>query len=304
MAPTIEKLCGNFKLGEAPFWDESSQVLYFVDINGYTINKYDPKTKKHTSAYVGKNVSIIIPVKGKKDQFVITLERELMLVTWDGVSPKPSKMVKLLEVDQNTKNVFNDGKCDPSGKLWIGTMGGPPVVIADIPLGKGTLYSIQNKKSTPHLTGIGIANGLAFNTELKKMYYIDSRTGTVDQYDWDTNKGSISNGTPIFTAKKNGLDGMVFDGMTIDTDGNLYVAVWGSRVIKIDPKKPETLLDTFHMPAKIISSVCFGGANLDELYVTSGQVGITPGPDDGATFKITGINAKGFAEVPVDLEKM
>lgn len=54
MAPKIEKLCGNFKLGEAPFWDEESQVLYFVDINGYTINKYDPKTKKHTSAHVGK----------------------------------------------------------------------------------------------------------------------------------------------------------------------------------------------------------------------------------------------------------
>ncbi|XP_072381101.1 regucalcin-like [Diabrotica undecimpunctata] len=301
MAPKIEKLCGNFKLAEAPHWDESSQMLYFVDINGYSINRYDPKTKKHTSAHVGKNVSVIIPVKGKKDQFVVSLERELMLVTWDGLSQKPSKMEKILEVDPNTKNVFNDGKCDPSGKLWIGTMGGPPVVIADIPLGMGTLYSIQNKKASPHFSNIGIANGIAFNTDLKKMYYIDSRTGTVDQYDWDVVTGKIANGKPIFTAKKNDMDGMVFDGMTIDTDGNLYVAVWGSRVIKIDPRKPETLLDTIMMPAKIISSVCFGGSNLDELYVTSGQVGISPGPDDGAVFKITGLGAKGYAEVSMVL---
>nr|XP_023014141.1 regucalcin-like [Leptinotarsa decemlineata] len=192
MAPKIEKICGNFKLGEAPHWDADTQTLYFVDINGYSIHRYVPATKKHTSAYVGKNVSIIIPVKGKTDQFVISLERELVVVTWDGESDKPSKVEKLYEVDKDIKkNVFNDGKCDPSGRLWTGTMGGPPVVIADIPLGKGTLYSFQDKKITSHFGGIGIANGIAFNVQLKKMYYIDSRTGTVDEYDFDIEKGVL-----------------------------------------------------------------------------------------------------------------
>lgn len=55
MKPVIEKLCGNFKLGEAPHWDDASQMLYFVDINGHTINRYVPATKKHTSAYIGKS---------------------------------------------------------------------------------------------------------------------------------------------------------------------------------------------------------------------------------------------------------
>lgn len=72
------------------------------------------------SIFLGKNVSIIIPVKNKKDQFVITLERELVLVTWDGESSKPSKIEKLQEVDKGSSNVFNDGKADPSGRLWIG----------------------------------------------------------------------------------------------------------------------------------------------------------------------------------------
>lgn len=63
----------------------------------------------------------------------------------------------------------------------------------------------------------------------------------------------LANGHAIFTAKKNKLEGKVFDGMTIDTEGNLYVATWGGSVIKIDPRKPETLLDTIEMPAKIVS---------------------------------------------------
>ncbi|CAG9864385.1 unnamed protein product [Phyllotreta striolata] len=304
MAPKVEKLCGNFKLGEAPFWDEDAQALYFVDINGYTINKYDPSTKRTTSAYVGRNVSIIIPVKGKTDQFLVSLERQLVLVTWDGLSERPSKMEKLLEIEPDKpKNVFNDGKCDPSGRLWIGTMGGPPVVIADIEHEKGTLYSLERgrAKMVPHVPRIGIANGLAFDSAAKRFYYIDSRSGTVDAYDFDLQEGRISNGRAVFTASKHGLHGMVFDGMTIDRDGNLYVAVWGSRVIKIDPRTPETLLGTIEMPAKIISSVCFGGPNMDELFVTSGQVGIVPGPADGATFKVTGLSAKGYPEVKIAL---
>lgn len=68
----------------------------------------------------GKNVSVIIPVKGKKDQFIITMERDLMLITWDGESDELSKIEKLHEVDKNTTNVFNDGKADPAGRLWIG----------------------------------------------------------------------------------------------------------------------------------------------------------------------------------------
>lgn len=70
-------------------------------------------------------------------------------------------------------------------------MGGPPVVIADILPEKGTLYSFEKGTVTPHVGKIGIANGIAFNVDLKKMYYIDSRTGTVDEYDFDIRTGKI-----------------------------------------------------------------------------------------------------------------
>lgn len=71
-------------------------------------------------------------------------------------------------------------------------MGGPPVVIADILPEKGTLYSFEKGTVTPHVNKIGIANGIAFNVEQKKMYYIDSRTGTVDEYDFNIASGEIS----------------------------------------------------------------------------------------------------------------
>lgn len=70
-------------------------------------------------------------------------------------------------------------------------MGGPPVIIADILLEKGTLYSFEKGVPTPHVGKIGIANGIAFNVGLKKMYYIDSRSGTVDEYDYDVKSGKI-----------------------------------------------------------------------------------------------------------------
>lgn len=72
-----------------------------------------------------------------------------------------------------------------------GTMGGPPVVIADILPEKGKLYSFEKGNVTSHVNKIGIANGIAFNVSLKKMYYIDSRTGTVDEYDFDIASGKI-----------------------------------------------------------------------------------------------------------------
>ncbi|XP_018335136.1 regucalcin-like, partial [Agrilus planipennis] len=142
-----------------------------------------------------------------------------------------------------------------------------------------------------HIDGVHISNGLTWNPSLKKMYYIDSGTRTVDEFDYDQTNGTISNRKPIFTLEKHNIPGIP-DGMTIDSDGNLWVAVFlGSRVIKIDPRKPETLLETIKIPALLTTSVEFGGPNLDELYVTSGRFtfqGKTPEPPvDGALYRVT-----------------
>ncbi|KAG5887000.1 hypothetical protein JTB14_024216 [Gonioctena quinquepunctata] len=295
MSPKVEEVLSDFSLLEGPHWDSNNECLYLVDLLKQSIYKYVPSTKKLTSATLGQNVSIIIPIKGKKDQFLVTLDKSVASITWDGVSSTVSNITKLYEVDHEAPNVFNDGKCDPTGRLWAGTMGSPAKLLSSIPDGKGSLYSFQKNNVQKYRTEVGISNGIAFNEQLQKMYYNDSFRGTVDQYDWDQ-QGTLKNLKPIFTKEKHGISEGIFDGMTIDTDGNLWVAVFGeSKVIKIDPRRPETLLESIELPANQVTSVAFGGTNLDELWVTSGTLPDVPvGPKGGSLFRITGINAKGF----------
>ncbi|RZC42485.1 SGL domain containing protein [Asbolus verrucosus] len=302
MNPKIERLTESITLGEAPHWDVETQSLYYVDIIGMAIYKYTPETKKSVKASVGLNqVSFIIPVEDEKNQFVVSLGRELVRIFWNSETEDIRIIEKLTEVEKSEDfiyNRFNDGKCDPSGRLWAGTLN----TVAEGPLvypPKGTLYSLDSeRKITNHLKNLRIANGLAFNTKLRKMYYIDSSEGTVDQYDFDVTNGIISNRQPIFTLSKHKVTGIA-DGMTIDVDGNLWIAIFnGSRIIKIDPQRPETLLDTIEMPVKQITSLTFGGPDLDELYVTTGAFKIDneelPPPDNGALYKVTNIGTKGL----------
>ncbi|KAJ8944496.1 hypothetical protein NQ318_011754 [Aromia moschata] len=308
MAPVVEKVveCGD--LGEGPHWDAETQTLYFVDIVGHNIHKYVPSTREHTKAYIGKNVSIIIPVKDKSDEFVITIGREIVRIKWDGESETVTILEKLYEVEPDTPHVFNDGKCDPSGRLWAGTLGVASVKDDQFPDEQCNLYSFYNKQVITQLSKIGLSNGIAFNTDRKKMYYVDSLKGTLDEFDFDIKNGTISNGKPIYTlnAKRGIVDGKVLDGMTIDTEGNLWVAVFNeARILKIDPRKPETIAGFVELPAKQVTSVTFGGPNLDELYVTTGRLavqGVKPSsPDDGVTYRVTGVNAKGFPGVRIVL---
>ncbi|KAF7285022.1 hypothetical protein GWI33_012336 [Rhynchophorus ferrugineus] len=252
MAPVVEKIqeIPNIQLGEGPHWDIATQSLYFVDIFGKAIHKYVPATGKHTKAVFDKPVSLIVPVKGQRNKFVISLEREVYVVTWDGESEKASSLSKLGEVDQGTQTRINDGKCDPKGRLWFGTMGAEPVY-GQVEPNSGSFFSYSNSKITTHLTKVGISNG------------------SIDQFDIKLETGEISNRQAIFTLNKHNIDG-VPDGMTIDADGNLWVAIFnGYKVLKINPRKPETLIQTVDIPAKQTTSVAWGGPNLDILYVTS-----------------------------------
>ncbi|XP_025830554.1 regucalcin-like isoform X3 [Agrilus planipennis] len=304
MAPIVERILENFLLGEGPHWDITTQSLYLVDISEKSIHRYDSVTKSHHHAVIdSNNVSFIIPVEGKQNHYIIGVENELALVVWDGTSNKITKLERLVGVP-NKQIQFNDGKADPTGRLWVGTMS----VISpngDIPENKGAFYSLENGQLKQHIDGVHISNGLTWNPSLKKMYYIDSGTRTVDEFDYDQTNGTISNRKPIFTLEKHNIPGIP-DGMTIDTDGNLWVAVFlGSRVIKIDPTKPETLLETIALPALQITSAEFGGPNLDELYVTSGRITIQgktlEPPIHGALYRITNTGSKGIPSNKVKL---
>ncbi|XP_072380394.1 regucalcin-like [Diabrotica undecimpunctata] len=313
MAPVVEKLLSGFLLSEGPHWDDKKQCLYFVDILKSTINRYVPSTKEHTWAKLDDhNISIIIPVKDRENYFIVAVDRSVCLVNWDGQSKEVANIETLVEIEEGTEHVLNDGKCDNTGRLWIGTMGASVKALHNLKDGQGGFYSIANKTVQLHRDNVGCSNGLAFDYKLKKLYYNDSLKGTLDEYDFDIESGTISNlnhvlknfgddqsGDKVLVLDPEEFSG-VCDGMTIDSEGNLWVVIIGSsKIVQIKPGKPATILQSVEFPTPQITSIAFGGPNLDELYVTSANFSSQPkGESPGCLFRVTGLNCKG---IPADV---
>ncbi|CAD0201980.1 unnamed protein product [Chrysodeixis includens] len=302
MAPVVTQLPIELvTLGEGPHWHSEDNALYFVSISDSTIHKYEPDTGKHVKAKVGEMPHFILPIEGKKNHFLITQGRKVVEIEWfaDGKPPKILRTVT--EVDhEHPKNVFNDGKADPLGRLFTGTLGDKPKPGSPK---LGSLYRIDPDGSATKLASdVHCSNGLCWDLKEKAFYYIDTFSSNIQRYDYDVETGNISNPTIAFSLSENGLKGFP-DGMTIDTDGNLWVAVFlGSSVLKIDPRKKK-LLDTIEMPVPQVTSATFGGPNLDILYVTTGCIdfGEKPDPPSGATYAVTGLSARGRPNLKVRL---
>lgn len=294
----VEKIVDPVTLGEGPHWDERQQALYFVSIHDRTIHKYVPTTKEHTKTTLDGTVGFIVPVEGTTDQFVVGVGRKFQVVQWDGRENSRAKVVRELgEVDQHTNppTRLNDGKADPRGRLYAGTMGHEKPLGVFVPE-QGSFFRLDGSKITTVSDKIGISNGLTWDLKEKAMYYIDSPELNIRRYDYNVETGEISNLRRIFDFKKNGIEGTP-DGMTIDTNGNLWVAVFnGSSILQIDPRAGK-LLQQIPIPAKQVTSVTFGGPNYDILFVTSAKLkidNVEQKPPCGATFIVTGHGAKGY----------
>lgn len=287
------------ELSEGPHFDKKKQCLYYVDIYKATIFCYYLVSGKTCKTILnGKYVGFVIPVNATEDKFIIGLDRKVVLITWDSISPKISDAKVLTVVDETIlANRLNDAKCDPNGRLWMGTMN-----TLDETLKTGSLYCLEvidKSKNDISLTKIadkiGISNGLAWDSTHKLMYFIDSPTKKIRQYDYDLKTGSISNKKTIFDFDLNKIPG-VPDGMCIDQNDKLWIACFGgSQVIRIEPKTGE-VLKTIPIPAQQVTSVTFGGPKLDILFVTTARLpiqNVTHSKDAGRVFKIEGLNVNG-----------
>ncbi|KAH0946127.1 hypothetical protein HN011_005681 [Eciton burchellii] len=296
---TIERVTEPYGLSEGPHWDHRTQKLYFVDIYNQYIRRLDTATGIVTSAYIEHGpVGVVVPVDDTTDQLVAGSGRDLILVTWDGDKNETKTPVKVLcPVDTtHTQTRINDGKVDSSGRFWLGTMNNRMYqVIPD----QGSLYRIDDElKPVIEISPVSISNGLAWNIEDNTFYYIDSVTRYIAAYDYDPNNGTISNKKIVFNLNNTDLKG-VPDGMTIDTDGNLWIALYGGyHIIHVNPKTGE-LLGKVKLPAENVSSATFGGPLLDILYVTTSSIGLNAEqrkatPEAGAVFAIKGLGVRGI----------
>ena len=270
--PTPELLFdARAELGEGPFWDAHTQTLHWLDI----LNK---------RVYAGADLL------AQLDEFIgcAALRRDggLILALKNSIvdlQPDSVKPALLATLNEPANNRFNDGKCDPAGRFLVGSMD----MNETDPT--GALYSFDGKTVTKLLTGITISNGLTWSPDHKTFYYTDTPTRQVTAFDYDLATGQITN--PRLAVRV--PDGLGWpDGMTSDTDGNLWIALWGgAQVTRWDPRTGR-LLEQIPMPVLQPSSCIFGGADLNELYVTSARKGLSQEklqeyPLSGGVFKIT-----------------
>ncbi|KAK6631866.1 hypothetical protein RUM43_013932 [Polyplax serrata] len=304
----LEQISGRMACGEGLHWDSGKKCMYFCDINNSMIFRYVPKTNALFQAKVeAPFVSLIIPIKGASNKFIVGIGHSTAIMKWDGVSEavKKSDLEVLHTVEEDkARNRFNDGKCDPAGRVFLGTMGGLVNGIWEDKQGK--FYSFgSDRKLIQHFGDVGISNGLCWSLDGKILYYVDSLRFSIDALDYNVQTGQTANRRVVFDLPKNGVEGTP-DGMTIDADGNLWLALYGGYgLICVNPKT-QKLVTKIPIPGKFITCVQFGGDNLDEMYVTSATIETDPqelnvSPYLGGTFKITGLGVKGCDSIPAVL---
>lgn len=249
-------------LGEGPCWHAKEQVLYWIDILAQKLHRFDPDSGDDQQWDIGELLGTVAP--RESGGLILALEDGLALF-----DPSTAKLERLPTIDAREETRFNDGKCDPRGRFWVGTM---DKVQESRPL--GSLYRIDPEGAVHVMQrDITISNGLAWSPDETTMYYIDSPTKTVVAFDNAPDTGEISNPRVVITLD----DEQGFpDGMTIDNQGMLWIAHWGGqRVCRWDPGRGE-VLETYRTPAPHTSCCCFGGPDLTDLYITTARKGLTP----------------------------
>ena len=249
-------------LGEGPIWDERRQLLYWVDIVDGKLNAYDPVANENQVYDVGQHVGTVVSTNN---------HNKVMLAVYEGfgVYDLEAKELRILADPEAhlPQNRFNDGKCDPNGRFWAGTMA------LEDQSDQGSLYCLDRDLNVRKVLGdIGISNGLAWSLDGTVMYFIDSKAFAVTAFDFDLESGTVSN-ERIVTAVPEEMGAP--DGMTIDDEGMLWVAHWGgSRVCRWHPENG-ALLQTIELPVSQTTACAFGGKELDTLYITSARVGLS-----------------------------
>ena len=245
-------------LGEGPVWDADAGVLWWVDIEGRRIRRFEPATRRETSIETPSMVGAI----------ALRQDGGLLAALEDGVYRvdfETGAASLFVPLDEPAEVRSNESKCDPAGRFLVGTMAFDQSAI-------GSLYSIEPDGSVRRLLErLSIANGMAWSADGGTFYYIDSPLRRVDAFDYDLVTGAISGQRHYLT-----FDDPVAtpDGMAIDAEGGLWIAFWDAAEIR--RYGPDRALDiVVRVPATQVTSAVFGGADLRDLYITCARSGLS-----------------------------
>ncbi|MEL6810692.1 MAG: SMP-30/gluconolactonase/LRE family protein [Bacteroidota bacterium] len=249
------------KLGEGAFWNYKTQEFYWIDIEGKQLHIYNPSTKSNRSLPTPSRIGTVVPETDSTA--VVALEDGIYIMhTTHGSLTNLSSVEREMNV-----NRFNDGKCDPNGNLWVGSMH----LEQTAPM--GSVYRIGATGATEKMIdSVTISNGLVWTKDASTLYYIDTPTGNIQAFDYHKESATISNErTAVVVSEDLGFP----DGMAIDAEDMLWVGLWnGNAVARFDPGSGE-LIQKIEVPAHNVTACAFGGANLDKLYITTASVDMT-----------------------------
>ena len=248
------------ELGEGPLWDASLARLVFVDITGRRIHLFDPLTKTVRSLTVAHPVGAI----------ACTVRGDWIAAAATGfwrVDPETGEMVPVATVEREDAGTrMNDGAVDAAGRFWAGSMSMRGQE------GQGALWRLDPDGSARRmLAPVTTSNGPDWSPDNTRMYYADTRTRRVDVFDFDVDAGTLTNRRPFVDFSG---DAGRPDGVIVDADGGVWVALWAGGVVhRYDPDGRIDMVVRF--PVTLTTKCAFGGPTLEDLYVTTASARLT-----------------------------
>ena len=262
--------------GENPLWDERKNLIYWTDIPNGVIFRLDPKTGEHEKIYDDE-----APVGGftfqEDGKLLLFRDHDIALRHDDG-------RIEVLTRDIEAQTGrFNDVMADSQGRVFAGTMG------FNNEESNGGLFRVDLDGSVTRLwSGTSCSNGMGFTPDGKKMYWTDSEAKKIFLFDYDAESGELSNQTEFYSCP----DESTPDGMTVDANGDVWSAHWDGFAIHRF-SSDGALKESIQFPVAKVSSLIFGGENLDEIYVTTaggvarrGQAHEGSTPSDGTLYRV------------------
>lgn len=252
-------------LGESPLWHPVEQRLYWTDIPGKELHRHDPRTGQHRRWGFDVEVGSLAPMR----------DGGLLLARRDGLwrfDPETAKQHPLVPPPYDmSRERFNDGKCDPQGRFWVGTIYEP----RDPPL--AALYCHEQGRGLRRMTGdITTCNGLGWSPDSRTLYFSDTKAHTIYAQDFDPATAQIGPRRvfaqfPLKQANQ-ALDhyGGRPDGAAVDTEGAYWCAMFeGQRLLRLSPEGK--VLRDIRLPVRCATMPCFGGPDLKTLYITTSR---------------------------------
>lgn len=273
------------KWGEGPLWWQDS--LLYVDIEGHCLNQLNPSTGRVTSWNVHEPVGTIVPTIDNKFAYA----GRSGFVLFDPRTNTKTSMGNP-EGSAGDSNRFNDGKCDPDGRFWAGS------ISLKKQTGTANLYMLDRQRRLHFKLGdLTNSNGICWSLDAKTLYHIDTPTKRIKAYEFDSKYGNLGYEKGSIDTAALGYDYSP-DGMCIDADGNLWVAFChGGCVACFDPHS-QSKLHHIDFPCLETTACTFGGPNLDRLFVTTGIHKTIKEPDAGKVFVVDGLGIRGIPAVP------